>query len=660
MQEQLEIFQTPKLIRLALPPEATEPRLWIRRLVIWAEQGGRVIRDIPMRPGLNIIWSPDGKADAQNEEEQEIGHGSGKTLFCRLLRYCLGESRFADDVQRERIVRAFPEGIVGAEVMLDGVCWAVIRPLGSKRRHVAMENGDLNSIAAGEGAATTIEPLIAAIEQAIITPEVATLARLPDGQKAWPIALAWLTRDQECRFDDVLDWRSTMSGSEAPLPASGREIGPRREALRALLSAITKEEQDSRRTEEFLRSEVERSERRRNQIDWETNRCFGRLTGDLKLENQVFPDSPLMIEVFRDAVESRIGAVANLPPGNPLTLAAAHEKLTKAKESFEKLNQERNNINSQLPVEQKVLSLHKSEIPTLSYAAENSASQICPVCEVPIDIALATKCGLSHKLHNEKECRARLETKRQEIEDQDQKIRALRVRVEEIQLELPSLLQRVRLAEEALEAIIDVQDKRSETWQSALQLKAELARYMELLAERTQVQDILTNSENKLAAEKDRLAAIQDEQRQTFQRISFRFSTIVSRLLGKKASGKVTLAGRGLEIVIDIDGDRRTAAIESLKVIAFDLACLCLSMEGKTHIPAFFVHDSPREADLSIRIYTEIFRLVGELENSSDNPLFQYIVTTTTPPPEEFRGEPWLVAELHSSPGEKRLMGVDL
>jgi len=36
----------------------TEPRLWVRRLVIWKEPGGEVVRDVSLRPGLNIIWSP--------------------------------------------------------------------------------------------------------------------------------------------------------------------------------------------------------------------------------------------------------------------------------------------------------------------------------------------------------------------------------------------------------------------------------------------------------------------------------------------------------------------------------------------------------------------------------------------------------------------------
>lgn len=41
----------------------TGPRLWVRRLVIWKEPGGEKICDIPLRPGLNIIWSPDGADD---------------------------------------------------------------------------------------------------------------------------------------------------------------------------------------------------------------------------------------------------------------------------------------------------------------------------------------------------------------------------------------------------------------------------------------------------------------------------------------------------------------------------------------------------------------------------------------------------------------------
>ena len=58
-----------------------EPRLWVRRLVIWSEPS-EVIRDISLRPGLNIIWSP----DPGRSGTAPIGHGGGKTRLCRLLR----------------------------------------------------------------------------------------------------------------------------------------------------------------------------------------------------------------------------------------------------------------------------------------------------------------------------------------------------------------------------------------------------------------------------------------------------------------------------------------------------------------------------------------------------------------------------------------------
>jgi hypothetical protein len=49
------------------------------------------------------------------------------------------------------------------------------------------------------------------------------------------------------------------------------------------------------------------------------------------------------------------------------------------------------------------------------------------------------------------------------------------------------------------------------------------------------------------------------------------------------------------------------------KVVAFDLAALCLTIEGATRIPSFLVHDSPREADLGGSIYGRLFRRITSL-----------------------------------------------
>lgn len=120
------------------------------------------------------------------------------------------------------------------------------------------------------------------------------------------------------------------------------------------------------------------------------------------------------------------------------------------------------------------------------------------------------------------------------------------------------------------------------------------------------------------------------------------------------------LTGKGLEIGVEAGGDRRTAAIQSLKVLAFDLACLCLSIEGRTRIPAFLIHDSPREADLGQTIYDEHFRLLRVLEEELAGETFQYVITTTTKPPQDINKAPWRREVLRGAPARERLLSCDL
>src|ERR1700685_1271221 len=153
---------------LSITPEAgrKEPRLWVRRLVIWREPG-TIIRSIALKPGLNIVWSPDPGAS----ETAPIGHGGGKTMFCRLLRYCLGEDGFAPESQRRSILEKLPNGHVGAEIMLDGRLWGVLRSLGAHQRDFAVEGGSLDELdkAIRDGVTPNgIDPLRDAVTKAII------------------------------------------------------------------------------------------------------------------------------------------------------------------------------------------------------------------------------------------------------------------------------------------------------------------------------------------------------------------------------------------------------------------------------------------------------------------------------------------------------------
>lgn len=638
----------------------TGPRLWVRRLVIWKEPGGEKIRDIPLRPGLNIIWSPDGADDVAGGQNEAIGHGSGKTLFCRLIRYCLGEDRFATEAQRERIGVAFPNGIVGAEVMLDGVCWAIVRPLGIRRRHMAVPNGNLDEIAAGEGASTGLEPFIHAVDQTILTPALANLVRPRADGPTWPVALAWLTRDQECRFDDVLDWRSPASDSDSPMPASGREKGPRLEALRAFLMAITPEEQQ-------LRTEVARLDEQRRALEqeaghrhWTIERNQTRLASALSLSDQTLPEMPLLLDLMRKAAGERVTAATQLPAGSKTELATAREDFEAARTEWMRLDGERIRIEASLPIEERVLSQIKGDLPGLSFSTVEAESQVCPICEVPIDRAIAEKCGLSDRLHDPDVCRARWEKRQQEFQEQEQKLTTLRQ-------DKTNVLQQLALAKQAMDqraarvaSIEKARDARETAWYLARRLQDDVERLADLVSTQESATKDLRDLTAKLETERNRLGAFRDKQARTFGRMSEKFDPIIRHVVGHDAKSRITLSHNSIDLSVDMGGDRTTAAIESLKVLAFDLAALCLSIEGATRIPAFFLHDSPREADLGLSIYHELFRLVREIEEQTDQPLFQYIVTTTTRPPQDLASEPWLRLTLRGAPGNERLLRCDL
>ncbi|MFQ5534953.1 MAG: chromosome segregation protein SMC [Sphingomonadales bacterium] len=643
-------------LELTPPAGASGPRLWVRRIAVWEEPGGKLIRDIPLRPGLNIIWSPDG-AEADGGS---IGHGAGKTLFCRLLRYCLGEARFADEEQRRNIGTAFPNGIVGAEVMVDDVCWAVVRPLGVRRRHVALQNGDLDVVAADDTPATGIDALVQAIEEAIITSEVAGLVRAQPGQPAWPIALAWLTRDQECRFDHILDWRDPSSGSEAPVPASGDNKALRVEAVRAFLRAITEEESQDRTTADNVKSEIAAKETQLGHLAWNVERKQSALISDLGLAGQSLPDMPLLIDVLRKEANAKLAEAAKLPDTGTTDIETAKKARDEARNAFDRLETEQKEINAQLPAEERLLTNLESEMPGLSSAAQMAASPVCPVCEVPIEEALAEGCKLSRNPFDEGACRARFEAKQREVAEQTETVGQLKARLDALKPEIALAQQAKDTALERLKRLEDVRNSRSDAWEVAQALQIKVEELNSAFEEKVSLRKALDALENQQRGIKDKFEVFRSNQAAVFTEVTGRFDSIVRNLLGPSANGEIKLTGKGVEPKIIDGGDRKTAAIESLKVLAFDLACMCLSVDGKTRLPAFLLHDSPREADLGLTIYHALFQLVRELEEATDQTHFQYIVTTTTKPPEDQRVKPWLRWTLHGSPGDERLLGRDL
>lgn len=80
-------------------------------------------------------------------------------------------------------------------------------------------------------------------------------------------------------------------------------------------------------------------------------------------------------------------------------------------------------------------------------------------------------------------------------------------------------------------------------------------------------------------------------------------------------------------------------AYRVLEVLLGDIACMLDSPRAESALPGFFIHDCPREADMSTGLYENFLLLIDALQErySNEKLPFQYIVTTTTPPPARFQ-----------------------
>lgn len=656
MQEQPELFERSAL-SVTPPPGVTQPALWVRRLTIWKAPGDSV-RTVELKPGLNFIWSPDPADFGGHSEAGDLGHGAGKTLFCRLLRYCLGEDRFASEDQRLSISAEFLNGWVSAEVMLHGRPWGVLRPLGIGRGHFAVEGVLPEQLFDRLNEPTGMAPLFNAIEGQILTAKVAALMPVEHAHDAWRVALAWLTRDQECRFDHVLDWRAVESASDSPTRSMSRSR--LQEALRGLIAAISPEEIE---LQEAVASKNEAHKTKTLEVgrrQWACERLRLEIIRSLDLSSADVPDGRLCIGVLRQAASQKLAQASKVNPDVDVSnLGELRQRWREDDQHVTQLEKQLAVLEASLPIHKTLLTQYQSELPASSARVRNAEVPACEICEVPIDRVLAEGCKLSHNLPDFKGLQARHDALTKQIADVKKTIEGVNAEVTGLKQQLPSS----RVTRDALRQTLNKAEKlsesRSTSWFKVTRSLDDIKR----LARDWDDWDQAISDAAKLVTlmddERERMGAFREQQGLVFDRLSSYFDTVIRTVVGPMASGRVTLDGNGVKLAVQLGGERSTAAIESLKVIAFDIAVMCMSMEGTTHLPAFLVHDSPREADLGLSVYHRIFSTVAALEGQG-NSVFQYIVTTTTQPPLEFQELPWLRLQLRGAPSTERLLRCDL
>jgi DNA repair exonuclease SbcCD ATPase subunit len=259
-------------------------------------------------------------------------------------------------------------------------------------------------------------------------------------------------------------------------------------------------------------------------------------------------------------------------------------------------------------VTRKLLANTKGELPTSQAKAAKAGNPVCPICSVPIDKVLAEGCKITLESCNLDELNKQVEEKRKVIKSQEADVSKLEGEAKNLKIELALAKQSFEQADKTLKALEASRDKNTNAFQSAQRLIDDTSGYARQLEERVTTAAALAKAERRLKEARDNLAKHRESARGVVSLLSERFNHVVTSVVQNKTNGEVQLDGNGLSLMVNRDGDLSTAAIDSVKVLAFDVASMLLAIEGKARLPSFFVHDSPREADLGQSIYDRLFR----------------------------------------------------
>jgi hypothetical protein len=609
------------------------PRLWVRRLIIWSKPG-EIVREIPFRPGLNIIWSPDTGVNGVG-----MGHGGGKTSLCRLLRYCLGEDSFGSDEQRDLIGTALPDAHVGATIVLDGEDWTVVRPIGDVRRpHFAQPGGELDTAFTVDMPNTTMGPLLTAIAQAIMP--TATL-HMPIGsspEDAWKLALPWFTRDQERRLLDTLAWRASDAKSSSP--ARGVAVAARVSIVRLLLNALTPEEMEASRRAQGYAQRIRGAEAKRDRISWTRNDVAQGLA-------DVFgplPEDDEAPTFWSDVAQNQVDGIE---PDIDDKVSAAEKELEDQRELVTRTTVRLAEITAELGNQATILKMTSDELPRAETRVRDAEQPKCLSCGQPITAKEVAFISEQIALRDD------YERQQQDARDEQQKLRA-----EEAQLRHSSAVAEQELQRRKRIAIdLKERAKRRHVAEGHVTTTARFKMYG---VEIGRLNHEIAELQVALGKAQQDVLEYREQTKRRLTQLSGRFEAVICFLIPDDARGEVKIDDKGISPLVHQHGALTAAAIESLKVVAFDLAAMVLAIEGEAQLPGFWVHDSPREADLGLLLYHRLFELALVLERLTPTPLFQYVITTTTPPPEHLQNAPWTVLQLRSAPAGDRLFRCDL
>jgi len=671
MAEQLPLFDRDASEHIRPDPSRKNPAVWVKEIILlktFDPAEANLIQRIQLRPGINILWAKPEKRTKKPKLGQRgtSGHASGKTLFCRFVRYVLGEKKFATNSIQAKVRKHFENGHVAAEVVVNGNSWLVCLPFAGHQGAWTSEGATADNLFDSSLRRAKYNTFLSALTKAAFDPLKVKTFPSTESRITWPHLLPWLTRDQECRFAKLAEWRDPLSDSEAPELV----VEERQHLMRAFLNIVSPKEQQLLEENAKLVHQRDDAKKRVPLLQHQSRVDYGRLR---KLVRHLRPPDKID-ELFANLVKQDLAKQETAAKNEynqavtALKIPQLTDKRDKALELFRKANDELDERTSALQKANNDLKT-KKENPSAkldSLLGKHPSSEL--FCKVPLYIAVE-KCPL----RQDPTLKLGKESAMLHFDDD----------IPSLERDAAFWTERVK---EQTKARDELQRQYLATNTTLNDKVGERNRLFEILAtKRSSFQQIETLTRNAVLAKEAAVKLdasiagldakinrtyreandIRQKRESDIERFSATFDLFVKALMGEEVRGVCEFSGRNIALRVENRGDITSAAIETIKLLAFDLAAVASSVQGNGFHPRFLVHDGPREADMSPRIYDHFFilaRLIEDAFPSGSEPNFQYIVTTTTPPPDDMQfGSKWLLKPvLDASTPLGRLLKVDL
>ena len=653
-------------------PSKFEPFLWIKELRFYGDGFSDLRRTIKLRQGMNILWSTSTSPEAQGQNKAS-GHAAGKTLFCRFLRYILGEPTFANERTTQEIQNRFINGVIVAEVRLDGVTWLIVRPIGLRQKHLAYIQTTFDNIESG----FLQEPISFKEFQERLNQRFMQkfpLKKFPSTQEdiSWDYFYPLLTRDQECHFSHPLNWREAESESESKNPSFEKNCY----IIRGLIGDLSTPEQDLIQQRDLLDEKVKCL---KNDLPARKyhNDTFRRYLEGLKIpaEMLAFEDGLMFENTMREFKKQIDVLKQSIDQHKPdFRNDEVLEKLNTAKAEEAKVQDEYDKLKNEIEVASiRLKSLNDETLTDPEKIKLTFAEKIKPVdspfrCNTPISIAIKNGCTC-YEQHVPKK-NDEWEKVKQEKEREKT---AYKIRIDEALDSLTKIKERLSLKQQETQRARDAFRRHQATlFDSITKENEQLLHLRQILTAAEQGQlayNMMVQTGEELKTQSKKLDELKETINETKKKLSKKdrlvaaFSEVLKHVLNDNFYGKITFDRNSMQLEACCDAkERNSAGYKTINISALDYALLLLGIDGTIPHPGFLLHDSPRESDMDDPIYHSLFEYMKSIEDvfHGENIPFQYIVTTTTKPPQAFLQDPWLLPILDAAIPERRLLGLDL